>query len=374
MIDLPAASSARAATPPQSANSPQRDDAAQPADTPFRTVLAQEVAQTDPAQAAAGPPASPGTATTPASPSNTPASANTANTPAPAGAAKLKSGSKSAAGDAFSAGNDDASAAQACAAVIAFLPALAALPSPPPATRTGGAAAPAAADGGATTVATSARARASGATFAAAGAKAESTLSAAPADVAAGGTFALSADGASRRKIALDAGLPEPGPATPAPIQSGASTPAPQLAPAPTATIDARVGGPGWDQGLGEKLVWMAGQQHHVAELHLNPPELGPLKITLTLNHDQATAQFVSAHPTVREAIETAMPQLRQMLAGSGISLGNTSVSTGAFGGQPQPQHEPRGYPGAPATTDAGGITRAERLLRRSLGLVDTFA
>ena len=149
-------------------------------------------------------------------------------------------------------------------------------------------------------------------------------------------------------------------------------TPAPNAA--PVAALDARVGERGWDRGLGDKLVWMAGAKHQVAELHLNPPELGPLKITLTLNHDQASAQFVSAHAQVREAIETAMPRLREMLAGSGITLGSTDVSTGAFGGQAQ--HEPRTYqvPPAAAAVESGGITRGERVLRHSPGLVDTFA
>jgi flagellar hook-length control protein FliK len=135
------------------------------------------------------------------------------------------------------------------------------------------------------------------------------------------------------------------------------------------------VGERGWDQGLGDKLVWMASQKHQVAELHLNPPDLGPLKITLTLDHDQASAQFVSAHASVREAIEAAMPRLREMLADGGITLGNTSVSTDSF--REQAQHEPRAYQApsaAPAAADSGAGTRGEHRLRRAHGLVDTFA
>ena len=130
----------------------------------------------------------------------------------------------------------------------------------------------------------------------------------------------------------------------------------------------------GWDQALGDKLVWMAGQKQQVAELHLNPPELGPLKITLTLNHDQASAQFVSEHAAVRDALETAMPRLREMLADSGITLGNTSVSTDAF--REPAQHEPHARP-APtiaAAADPDAVARGERPLRSVHGLVDTFA
>jgi flagellar hook-length control protein FliK len=149
-----------------------------------------------------------------------------------------------------------------------------------------------------------------------------------------------------------------------------------QTAPAPVAALETRVGERGWDHGLGDKLVWMASHKQQVAELHLNPPDLGPLKITLTLNQDQASAQFVSAHAAVREAIESAMPRLRDMLAENGITLGNANVSTDAFREQAQPHQDERAYQAAPAAAaaDPGTVTRGERLLVRARGLVDTFA
>jgi flagellar hook-length control protein FliK len=203
---------------------------------------------------------------------------------------------------------------------------------------------------------------------------------AAAADFAARGNFPLSSEGELRRETAFDASLPQRGQAAPAQlaaIHPGSIAMAPaQGAQAPVAALETRVGERGWDQGLGDRLIWMAGHKRQVAELHLNPPDLGPLKITLTLNDDQASAQFVSAHAAVREAIESAMPRLREMLADSGITLGNASVSTDAFREQAQPQREPRAYPGAnaAAAADPGGVTRGERALRQSRGLVDTFA
>lgn len=205
--------------------------------------------------------------------------------------------------------------------------------------------------------------------------KSELQLPLAPdaADFAVPGKFAPPAEGEIRRELAFETNLPDQLKAAPAPsaaMHAGAAIPA-QTTQAPAATLEARVGERGWDQGLCDKLVWMAGQKQQVAELQLNPPELGPLKITLKLDHDQASAQFVSAHAAVREAIETAMPRLREMLADSGITLGNTSVSTDAFHEQAQPRHEPRAYPAA-ANPDA--VTRGEQSLRRPRGLVDTFA
>jgi flagellar hook-length control protein FliK len=210
-----------------------------------------------------------------------------------------------------------------------------------------------------------------------AAATAESGSPGAPAaaELAVAGRFSAPAESDIRRDTAFDINVLDQHKAAPGTALHAAATAPEQVAPAPIAALETHVGARGWDQGLGDKLVWMASQKQQVAELHLNPPELGPLKITLTLNHDQASAQFVSAHAQVREAIETAMPRLREMLADSGITLGNASVSTDAFREQAQPQHEPRGY-AAPAASaaDPDAVTHGERLLRRSHGLVDTFA
>ncbi|MEI8029556.1 MAG: flagellar hook-length control protein FliK, partial [Comamonadaceae bacterium] len=138
--------------------------------------------------------------------------------------------------------------------------------------------------------------------------------------------------------------------------------------------VEVRVGERGWDQAVGEKLVWMTNQKKQVAELHLNPPDLGPLKITITLDQSQASAQFVSAHASVREALELAMPRLREMLADSGITLGNTSVGGDSFREQAQPQ--PRANVTQPVATrpDPGIAVSGTRQLRHGHGLVDTFA
>ncbi|MEM4989936.1 flagellar hook-length control protein FliK [Collimonas sp. H4R21] len=108
--------------------------------------------------------------------------------------------------------------------------------------------------------------------------------------------------------------------------------------PAVKLALSPAVGSDGWGAALGKQVVWMGNTRNQSAELHLNPPDLGPLKVTLTINDNQAQATFVSAHQSVRTALEAALPQLRSSLAESGISLGNTSVSSDAQ--QPQQQQQ----------------------------------
>jgi len=108
--------------------------------------------------------------------------------------------------------------------------------------------------------------------------------------------------------------------------------------------------------------------------MHLNPPELGPLQITLTITNDQASAQFVSQHAAVREAIDAAMPRLREMLAEGGITLGNTSVSAESSGQQAQAEQGTSRYlQRSAAQADTGGAFLPAPL-RTLRGMVDIFA
>ena len=109
-----------------------------------------------------------------------------------------------------------------------------------------------------------------------------------------------------------------------------------QIGPAPIAAslngptqavINTPVTHDAWGDEFNQKITWMASQHEQSAELHLNPPHLGPLDVVLKVNGDQATAMFTSPHAAVRDAVEQALPRLREMLADNGIMLGNAMVS-----------------------------------------------
>ena len=75
------------------------------------------------------------------------------------------------------------------------------------------------------------------------------------------------------------------------------------------------VGATHWGADLGQQLVVMSNNARHgvqTAELRLDPPDLGPLRVSLNLADGVASASFVSAHASVRQAIETALPQLHR--------------------------------------------------------------
>lgn len=206
------------------------------------------------------------------------------------------------------------------------------------------------------------------------------------ADPAAASVTVASAPATAGQVSAADAPAAGPGftISAAAPAQSHALASSQPAAPVPSqAALTPEVGSGDWGQALGRQMLHMGKAGEQVAELQLNPPGLGPLKVTLSLNDNQVQALFVSAHASVRTAVEAALPQLRSTLADNGISLGDTSVNSGS---QQQPAfaqgqdgrpgqsgaQNPRAQPGylpadaVPAPTAAAPV--------RPRGKVDTYA
>lgn len=89
-----------------------------------------------------------------------------------------------------------------------------------------------------------------------------------------------------------------------------------------------------WETNLSSRLQMMVGQNIQTAEIRLDPPELGSLDIKIKINNDIASVNITSAHSHVRDALETAIPKLREMFAESGVALGDVNVSQESFSQQ----------------------------------------
>lgn len=105
-------------------------------------------------------------------------------------------------------------------------------------------------------------------------------------------------------------------------------------------SVPQKVGAEDWGTGLGDKVVWMVGNQTRGAEIHLNPPALGPLEVRVSITDGQANLSFMTHHAAVREALEAATPRLREMLGDNGISMGSVSVDVGSFAQQQSQQQQ----------------------------------
>lgn len=90
----------------------------------------------------------------------------------------------------------------------------------------------------------------------------------------------------------------------------------------------------GWDRALGERIQWMVGKGIQNANIKLNPAHLGPMEVRIQVQHDQASVQFTSVHGVVRDALEAALPRLRDMFDSSGVQLTDVDVSGQSFAEQ----------------------------------------
>jgi flagellar hook-length control protein FliK len=147
---------------------------------------------------------------------------------------------------------------------------------------------------------------------------------------------------------------------------------------APTDRLSARVGTPAWDNQVGQKVIWMVGGEEQSATLELNPPDLGPVQVVLNVSNDMASVSFSSQQLEVRQALENALPRLREMMSESGIALGNASVNAGSEGRQGQ-DRQGSGRPGSGAggggdSAVAETTPRARTSILGGAGAVDTFA
>lgn len=144
-------------------------------------------------------------------------------------------------------------------------------------------------------------------------------------------------------------------------------------------TFSQQVGSADWDKALGQKVVWMVQGAQTSATMTLNPPDLGPMQITLNVNNNHATASFIAHHPEVRNALENAMPRLREMLGDAGIQLGQSNVSAGTSDQQAafesgRQSSARQGSTNETAAIDASLHVSHVRTPSASDGMVDTFA
>lgn len=143
------------------------------------------------------------------------------------------------------------------------------------------------------------------------------------------------------------------------------------------------VGSQGWDQAVGQKVLWMANGGLQSASLTLNPPDLGPLQVVLHVNNQQADATFITAQPEVKQALEAAMPKLREMMDQAGIQLGQATVNTGTPNQQQGANQQQQARSSSGDMSNFGGrdnepdvnVAVVPRpVARGGQGLVDTFA
>jgi len=91
--------------------------------------------------------------------------------------------------------------------------------------------------------------------------------------------------------------------------------------------VDVPPQNPQWNDQVAKRIGIMASEQMQTARIQLDPPELGALEVKIKVQHDQVSVAFASNHGSVRDALESQAPRLREMLEQQGVELTDVSVS-----------------------------------------------
>ncbi|OEE96681.1 flagellar hook-length control protein FliK [Vibrio crassostreae] len=80
------------------------------------------------------------------------------------------------------------------------------------------------------------------------------------------------------------------------------------------------------NEQVAEKVQMMMSKNLKNLDIRLDPPELGQMKIRMTMNNDVANVHFTVSNQQARDVIEQTLPRLREMLAQQGLQLADSSV------------------------------------------------
>lgn len=199
-------------------------------------------------------------------------------------------------------------------------------------------------------------------------------------------TLLTASDATATPAPAAAADLPASLPSLPAGTAGGGV--AGPIAPSPAAGAEAvrlapPLHSPAFAPALGAQLSLMVRDGLSEARLHLNPAEMGPVSVRISIEGASARVDLVADQAPTRQVLEQAMPVLAGALRESGLTL----TGGGVFE-QPRDARQPGpdggAHPGAAADGDAdadpslgGGVALPGDPLRgasRLRGVVDLYA
>ena len=93
---------------------------------------------------------------------------------------------------------------------------------------------------------------------------------------------------------------------------------------------------PDWGDKVMDRVRWMANATQQKAEIRLDPPDLGPLKVEVSIKNEHAQVTMTSHSSQVREILDQHLPRLREALESQGFQ----SVDAQTKDGQQQQNSE----------------------------------
>lgn len=120
----------------------------------------------------------------------------------------------------------------------------------------------------------------------------------------------------------------------------------------------------GWTEEVVNRVMYLSSVNLKAADIQLQPAELGRLDIRVNMVPDQQTqVTFMSAHPSVREALDGQMHRLRDMFAQQGMGQVDVNVSDQSRGWQGQGQEQAQQGQGGRTNASGGRLDSVDEEL-----------
>jgi flagellar hook-length control protein FliK len=156
---------------------------------------------------------------------------------------------------------------------------------------------------------------------------------------------------------------------TPATVSAASS------AASPTLQVHASVDSAAFSQGLSERVSWMVDNGINGAKLQVNPPQLGPIELRISVLGDHAQVSMTTHSAVTRDALEASSPKLKEMLGAQGFGQVSVDISQRSFQDRSAytPPYQREASSGA-TTEVAAAAVAAPPPARSAQGMLDAYA
>jgi flagellar hook-length control protein FliK len=105
----------------------------------------------------------------------------------------------------------------------------------------------------------------------------------------------------------------------------------------------------------------------------VNPPQLGPIELQIAVQGAHAQVAMSTHSAVTREALESSVPKLRDMLNSQGFTQVSVDISQRSFQERSTPS-QPYSWTSGGARETAPVSSSSAQLARAPLGMLDTYA
>ena len=141
--------------------------------------------------------------------------------------------------------------------------------------------------------------------------------------------------------------------------------------------VQAPVDSADFPQGVADRVSFAVDNNWSSAKLQVNPPQLGPIDLQIAVQGDHAQVMMSTHSAVTREALESSLPKLKEMLGSQGFTQVSVDISQRSFQdrsafSQPYWTKPASGTPSAAAVAPVAAPSSAAT--RASAGVLDAYA